>query len=416
MNAKSGLVFALLSAGVIALPQTAMAEGDKDSKEDSADNGAEAGTEDASAETESEEAKQVAMPVGTAGYDKGFFISDGGVNKLSIQGRVQGRMEYTSVDKGSAPRANRHAFLLPRARLTMKGTAYTTRLIYKFQSDFGKGQVALKDFYLDYRVGEGDVHVRLGQFKMPFGREFLNSSSKLEFVDRTIVNSYIGNSRDVGLEVHNNLSHSPKTEWAVGVFNGTGDKGVFQPAVEVDPTTMETTVVGGKFSNVPEKIRPAVALRIGHNSEGMKGYSEADLEGGDFRYGVAFASLNHFQYGAGAASSRDGVDFVVKQDGMSATGGVYADLQGADFGNLSYAGVGAYAQAGYMLDDKKQVALRYASVTEEGGNNQQEVSGAYSFYKFSHGLKWQSDVSYLHRDDGAKRQDIRVRSQVQLSF
>ncbi len=405
MHAQSGISLALLSLALLSVPRSAKA-----------DEKVEESNENSSTETKVEEtAEEVDTLVPSFGYKKGFFISDGGANKLVIQGRVQGRMEYTSIDAGDS-RAHRHAFLVPRARLTMKGNAHTKRLSYKFQSDFGKGQVSLKDFFLDYRLGEGEVRVRLGQFKMPFGRQFISSSSKLEFVDRTIVDKYIGNGRDIGFELHNNLDTSPETEWAVGVFNGTGAKGVFSPTTAVDPITMETEVTGGKTSNVPAKIRPAVALRIGRNSEGMKGYSEADLEGGAFRYSVAAAVLTHFRYGAGAASTRGGIDFAAKQEGISATGGIYADMQGPKIADVKYAGVGAYAQLGYMVSEASQVALRYASITQKGGNNQQEVSGVFSIYEFSHGLKWQSDVSLLHTDDGAKTQDIRARSQVQLSF
>ncbi|MCP4447102.1 MAG: hypothetical protein GY811_17405 [Myxococcales bacterium] len=412
MNAKSGLLLALISLCLLGGAQLAHGqeyEGD-DTQEDSPASGESIASKHLSSQTADE------APSAAAGYKKGFFITDGGVNTVVINGRVQGRMEYTSVDEGGDARGRNHAFLVPRARLGMKGTAHTKRLSYKFESDFGKGQVALKDFFLDYRVGKGETRVRLGQFKMPFGRSTLTSSGKLEFVDRNIVESYAGNGRDIGITVHNNLAESPETEWAIGLFNGTGEKGLFEPSLAVDPATMETEVVGGTFSNVPERIRPAVAIRVGHNSKGMKGYSEADLEGGDLRYAVAGALLTHFHYSASAASLRAGVDFAVKQEGMAATGGVFADMQGAEISDISYTGLGAYVQAGYMLDKKKQVALRYASITEEGGNNQQEVGGVFSLYEFSHNLKWQTDISYLHRDDGAKRQDFRGRSQVQFGF
>lgn len=419
MNAKSGLFLALLSLGLLASPSFAVARGDdseasKEDGEDSSEEGSDA-SEDEAAATKADETPELMSGAGHG--EEGYFLSDG-LNTMIIEGRVQLRTEYTNVDEGGDSRGHRHAFLIPRSRLTLHGTAYTKRLSYKFQSAFDKGDVSLKDFYLDYRVGEGDVRVRLGQFKIPFGRQFIHSSSVLEFVDRTIVNDYIGNGRDIGFEIHNDLEKYPETEWAVGVFNGTGDQGVFRADVVIDPVTMEGEVVGGSVSNVPEKIRPAVLLRVGRNSEGMQGkhYSEADLEGGGFRYSIGAAALTHFRYGAGAASSRAGVDFAVKQDGLSATGGVYADMQGPKVADLSYAGVGAYAQAGYMLNKTKQVAVLYASITEEGGDNQQEASVAFSHFEFGHDLKWQTDVTYLHTDVGVKRQDIRLRSQVQLAF
>ena len=64
----------------------------------------------------------------------------------------------------------------------------------------------------------------------------------------------------------------------VGVFNGTGDKSTFSGSVD----TM-TGEVSGKFSNVPSHFHPALVARVGINKNGIKGYREADLEGGSMR-------------------------------------------------------------------------------------------------------------------------------------
>lgn len=414
MIAKSGLFLALLSLGLLSAPNLVLAadgDGEEETPEsESSEKDKEAAASDAMAEEE-EEAPSV-------GYSAGrYVLGDGGANSLHINGRVQMRGQYTSVDQGDS-RGHSHQFLLARARLTLQGTAYTKRLSYKVQPHFDQGQVGLKDFYLDYRVGEGATLVRMGQFKMAFTRQFIQSSSILEFVDRSIVNDYIGNGRDIGIQLHNGIEDLPENEWSIGVFNGTGDESRFQPTTVVNPTTMETEIVDGTFSNVPEKIRPAVALRVGHNNEAMQEelYSEPDTTGGGFRYSVGAAVLTHFRYGAGAASTRAGVDFLVKSEGISASGGIFADMQGPKVADLSYVGIAAWAQAGYMLNETKQVALLYATIAQEGGDNQQEVSAAFTHFEFGHDVKWQADITLLHSDDGTKRQDIRARSQVQLSF
>jgi hypothetical protein len=360
-----------------------------------------------------ESASEVEGP--KAGYHHGFFIEEA-VNSLTIQGRVQQRFQLESVDDGS-DRETETAFEIPRARLTLKGHAYTKRMSYKFQSDFGKGFVALKDFFTDYRIGGGEIRIRGGQFKKPFSRQQINSSSKLEFVDRSIVDKAFDNGRDIGLEIHNNLGKAPDLEWAVGIFNGTGDKGLFKGDVVVDPMTGEGSVEGGKFSNVPAKVRPAVAARVGYNHGGIKGYSEADLEGGPLRYAVAAAALAHFDGGTDNAFANVGADFVVKNEGLSATGGVYLKQSGADAGDLSYEGMGTYVQLGYVIDKRWQPAVRYALLAADGGDKQHEVSAAFSSYNFSHGLKWQTDVSLLSSDiGGTTTNDYRARTQLQLSF
>ncbi len=413
MNAKSGLFLALLSLGLVAMPDKGFAADD-----------AEEGNDETS-ESEASKEKPVEKPevskieaVPSAGYGHhGYYLSDGDANTLQIKGRLQVRGQYTNLDLGES-RAHSHQFLLARARLFLMGTAFTKRLSYKVQTHFDRGDVGLRDFYLDYRVGEGETRVRMGQFKMAFSRQFIQSAGILEFVDRSIVNNYIGNGRDIGLQLHNGIDLLPATEWSVGVFNGTGDTSTFTPTTVVDPVTMESEIVNGSFSNVPNKIRPAVALRIGHNNEAMRAetYSESDMTNAGFRYSVGAAVLTHFRYGAGAASTRAGVDFLVKSEGISASGGIFADMQGPKVADLSYAGIAAYAQAGYMLNDTKQLALLYATIAKDGGDNEQEVSMAFTHFEFGHNVKWQADVTLLHTDYGVKRQDIRARSQIQLDF
>ena len=405
-------MLALLSLGLLATPNAVFAaDGDSD-EQDSESESSEKDAEPPAADLEFDMAPSV-------GYDNGrYTLSDGDANTLNINGRVQMRGQYTSVDQGGDSRGHSSQFLLARARLTLHGTAYTKRLSYKMQTHFDQGQVGLKDFFLDYRVGEGSTMVRMGQFKLAFTRQFIQSSAILEFVDRSIVNDYIGNGRDIGFQIHNGIEDLPETEWSIGVFNGTGDVSSFQPTTAVDPVTMETEVTGGSFSNVPDRIRPAVALRLGHNNKAMQGedYSEPDTTSSGFRYSVGAGVLTHFRYGAGAASTRAGVDFLVKHDGISASGGIFADLQGPKVSDLSYAGTAAWAQAGYMLNETKQLALLYATIAKQGGDNEQEVSAAFTHFEFGHNVKWQADITLLHSDDGTKRQDIRARSQVQLSF
>ncbi len=356
-------------------------------------------------------------PAASVGYKKGFFISDGGVNKLVIQARLQSRFAFESEDQGDN-RSAKSAFSIPRARLTFKGSAYTKRLSYKFQSDFGKGFVNLKDFFIDYRVGNGEIRLRTGQFKKAFSRQQITSSSKLEFVDRSIVDKAFGNGRDIGVEIHNNLSKSPSVEWSLGVFNGSGDKAKFSGSVSVDPTTNEGSVSGGKFSNVPKDIRPATVARVGFN-QGIKGYSEADLEGGPLRYAFAAAAMMHFSGGDSNtdATARAGIDFAIKSQGLSLSGGVYAAEEGADEGALSYTQMGAVAQVGYVINQKWQPVFRYAMISQTSGDLAQEIAGGLSVYNNGHGFKLQVDTTALLKStDTTDTTDIRLRAQLQMSF
>ena len=69
---------------------------------------------------------------------------------VRLNGRVQARYTHRVVDEAD----NQGAFSIQRARLALAGHAFTKALKYKFQADFGKGFVSLKDFYLDYGLSK----------------------------------------------------------------------------------------------------------------------------------------------------------------------------------------------------------------------------------------------------------------------
>lgn len=360
----------------------------------------------------------VAPVEASAGYKKGFLVkSADGLFDLRIQQRVQTRYALELVDGDD----NKSAILIARARLTLSGHAFTKGLSYKFQTDFGKGFVTLKDFYGDYQVLPGKLTLRVGQFKRPFSRQQINSSGSLELVDRAITDKFFGGGRDIGVALHNDYEHSPTFEYALGIFNGSGDKSRFSGDVTVDPVTGEGELSGGGFSNLPDRMHPALVARVGHNYGGIKGYSEADLEGGPLRFAIAASAIIDLD---GDKDDASGIcsqaDYALKVDGFSSTGGVYvASAQsGMSFSDQSYAALGFHLQAGYMIGGRYQPALRYALIAPDGpDNDRQEVLGGMSIYFFNHGLKWQSEAGALLTDTaGNSKSDYLVRTQLQLSF
>ena len=63
--------------------------------------------------------------------------------------------------------------------------------------------------------------------------------------------------------------------------------------LKVDPMTGMGTIGTTTNTNVPSKFRPAVIGRVGINRGGIKGYQEADLEGGPLRFGVVARRIDH---------------------------------------------------------------------------------------------------------------------------
>ena len=303
-----------------------------------------------------------------AGFKKGFFLkSADGDFKLKIGARVQTRYQYDAVDgigdtadDGSGA-DDKQSFSIPRARLTLKGNAYGKDLTYKFQTDFGKGLVNLKDFFANYKFSDS-VHIRIGQWKRPFSRQQINSSSKLSLVDRAITDKLYGAGRDIGIALHNNYEKSPEFEWAVGVFNGTSVKPAIKTTVSIDPTDNSASA-SGKMTNTISRLQPAFVGRVGYNMGGIKGYSEGDHKGGDFRLAVGLGGMWLHSYDDEASALRANLDFIMKVSGFSLSGAAYVAMDettdAAGDTSLGMTSLGLHAQASYLLSDVYQPVLRF---------------------------------------------------------
>lgn len=354
----------------------------------------------------------------TAGYAKGFFIqSEDGAHRLEIGARVQVRHTIEALE--AAP--NESNFSIARARLSLGGHVFTEDLTFKFQPDFGKGFVTLKDFYADYAFVPGAFQLRAGQWKRPFSRQQITSSGKQELVDRAPTDKAFDAGRDIGVAVHNDYERSPEFEYAFGVFNGTGEKPLFSGNVEVDPATGEGEATSGVFDNVPDTFHPALVLRAGYNHGGIKGYSEADLEGGPFRAAIGASGLVDLDADDDDQSSIKGeFDYIVKVEGFSSTGGVFISSAqaGPNFGDRALDALGLHLQIGHVIDGLVQPVARYALVAPDGADNDtHEVLGGLGFYFWGHEVKWQTDGgALLAESSGGTVTDYRVRTQLQLAF
>jgi len=352
-----------------------------------------------------------------AGYEKGFFVQDeDGDFRLGIGTRVQSRFTYKGVGGIDAGGADESQFSIPRARLIITGHAFDPNLTFKFQTDYGKGFLSLKDFFVNYALSSG-VQLRVGQWKRPFSRQQINSSGKLALVDRSITNNQFRAERDIGIGFHNNYEKSPVFEWAVGIFNGVSVKPSVSGSVSTDPGTGEGSITTGRLSNVPDQLSPLVVARVGYNYGGIKGYSEGDFQGGGFRFSVGASVMADLQlFDDSSSGTYAQLDYVVKVYGFSTTGGVYVSTlqDGEGLADQSLSKTGFHIQAGYLIGKRYQPVLRFAKIMPEAGEDTQEIAAGLSMYFFKHNVKWQTDFALLQT--GEADADQVVRSQLQFYF
>jgi phosphate-selective porin OprO/OprP len=78
----------------------------------------------------------------------------------------------------------------------------------------------LLDWYIDL-APKAAARARIGQFKVPFGRQELVSDNKLQMTSRGIASDFFAPGRDRGAMFHGGTD-TQQVQYKVGVFNGTG--------------------------------------------------------------------------------------------------------------------------------------------------------------------------------------------------
>jgi hypothetical protein len=221
------------------------------------------------------------------------------------------------------------------------------------------------------------------------------------------------------------MLHSHKKlpfEYAVGLFNGSGDKGQLEGDVSVDTVTGEGEIESGKFSNVPELMDPMVVTRFGWHTKGYNSYTESDYKSSDFGIGIGGGIILDFDSDEdNDGAIRAGIDYALAVKGLSSTGGVYiaTGQDGEGFKDQSFDSVGFHIQAGYTIKARVEPAIRYARIMSAGdAGDRQEFLGGVNVFFFGHNLKWSTDFGVLmtEEQDGELLTDFQARSQVQLSF
>jgi hypothetical protein len=156
---------------------------------------------------------------GAGGHDGKFFLASSNNNfRLNVSGMVQFRWVLSFRDDGLRPDLVTltedpdfegsfpgqddfdHGFENRRTRLVFDGHVYDPSITYKVQGDFGRsgGTSRLLDAYIGFTMDNGGK-LTFGQFKAPFNRERLVSSSMQLAADRSLTNEVLNVDRTQGI-------------------------------------------------------------------------------------------------------------------------------------------------------------------------------------------------------------------------
>jgi hypothetical protein len=173
-----------------------------------------------------------AQAQGGAGFDKGFWVGDGGANKLVLGGMVQTRYLLNFRDEAVGDEDITNGFQARRVRLRAGGTIFDPALSYFVQGEFSRstGVFGLLDSYGAYKWDNG-MSLRFGQFKVPFAREDLVGDHLQLTAERSNVNTVFAAGRSQAVEL--SIADGP---WRIaGVFSDGAN------ALNTDFTSMVET-------------------------------------------------------------------------------------------------------------------------------------------------------------------------------
>ncbi len=303
--------------------------------------------------------------------------------------------------------------------LIWDGNAFAPWMKYTVQYDLAGG--GLKDMRLSFAKNKAFVPT-VGQYKVPFSREFLTSITALQLVGTSIIDDYFRYGRDIGGGVYGFLGDG-MIRYDAGVFQGEGantkndknDTGMLWAG------RVQAAIIGGKAKSVKENFAKRPTLTVAAAVAGI------DVEdGSDGNIGIPSGERD---LESGRVTSFT-ADINYRDPRFNLTGeyvGRWADPDDAGVGTAYDSGF--RVQGGFFLIPKKiELASRYAMVMFDddanvlGGNDLDNVwtftQGLSYYLSSNHRWKVQLDYTFQREEDlaGVESDESMVRAQVQTYF
>jgi len=323
-------------------------------------------------------------------------------------------------------------FLIRRARLKFEGFAYTPRLEYKLQLGLSNNDIGgvdrenneanniILDALVRYEMTPG-LHLWVGQTVLPGNRERIISSQKMQFVDRSILNSRFNLDRDEGVQLHHQHAIGAVVLREIGSISmGEGRNITINNSGGYDYTARFEILPFGEFegegeyvgSDIYREETPKLAIATAFNYN-----DDASREGG--------------QVGDFLSEQRDlrtwFVDAMFKYRGFSAmaeyatkaaTNGPVVSLDDAgDVEEAFITGEALNIQAGYLFKSNWEVAGRFTNYDPTAAimlRDQQQYTLGLSKYIVGHSLKVQSDLTLQQEQQRDDHYQFRVQLELAL--
>ncbi|MCP2605088.1 OprO/OprP family phosphate-selective porin [Candidatus Aminicenantes bacterium AH-873-B07] len=349
-----------------------------------------------------------------SGYQKGFYIkTKDGKFVLKLKNRVQFLTFYNNYN---GIRPAQRSFQIKRARLYLSGNAFYSWLNYKIQLQMEKSQIAIRDLFINLTFFK-EISPNIGQFKVPFDREYLTSSAYLQLIDRSLTNEEFRVGRDIGFSLNGNISD--RIEYSIGIFNGSGKNS----------------------RNLDNNFLYAGRLMFTPNGEFP--YSQSSLEFPEkrkFAFGIGILYFPNFDPSRENLDDRKHLAFIAKEvdTGKSDIFQLTTDI-GVKYKGFSFEGdfhfrninpknkniesvraLGFRIQGGYLIFKKFELAFRYSLLnpsTKKLKDLKYEFTTGINYFIYEHFLKFQINYSYLIFENPIETEkQTKFEAQIQLYF
>lgn len=311
-------------------------------------------------------------------------------------------------------------FLIRRTRLNLDGFAYSPKLKYKLQMGFANRDQSAASVYTNKAPGiildallkwnfYENFELWAGQTKLPGNREELTSSTSLQTVDRSLLNSNFNVGRDMGFQLHHFFEIGDKfvIKEAVAISQGegrnvtSGNLGGYQFTGRLDilPFGDFADFKGG---DLKRETLPKLSLGVSfdHNKNAVRTRSNA----GSYMLndlGLFETDINTFFLDA--IFKFQGISFMGEYANRTSDNAIAINSDGTATGDVVNIGNALNLQAGYLLKSNYEILGRYTNITLDRDITGQEVENQYTLglskYIVGHNLKVQTDFGYNDFDN-----------------
>lgn len=345
--------------------------------------------------------------------------------KMTMRFRMQNLLAMDFDDNFSLQETQAR---VKRLRLRFDGYIFSPKLLYSIQLGFtpydskvlpNGNQNIVRDAMI-YYMPNANWNIGFGQTKIKANRARVNSSSALQFVDRSIVNSEFNLDRDFGLfgEFYKPLIGDFNMAAKASITLGEGRNWSSSKQSGFAYTGRLELYPFGRFKSLGEvaegdferesnvKVMLAGAYSYNDKATRLQGQNGAIMPNGETRNLHAYF-----------------VDFILKYQGFA----FYTDFMGRStsqplFNNEAspciYKGNGVNVQTSYLFPSNWEIALRNSTLLPAkevqpivGYKKHNQTTLAVTKYLIGHSLKIQADASY-----NTKRASVEPYNRWQLRF